>query len=153
MAFQHGFLEKPIVNIWIKEFIKELKAQFPQLNIQYPKFKYISTIDIDNAYLYRGKGFVRLTAFLLKAIGRFNFEAIKMAFLVTTKKRKDPFDTYSLQFNLQKKYNLDVRYFMLLGDYTLAINFQRICSITSFPTPTPSLALQTGVVTELGAVR
>ena len=117
LAFKHGFLEKPIVNIWIKEFIEKLKEQFPNLNIQHPKFKYISTIDIDNAYLYRGKGFIRSIAFLLKAIGRFNFEAIKMAFLVTTKKRKDPFDTYSLQFNLQKKYNLDVRYFMLLGDY------------------------------------
>ena len=117
LAFKHGFLEKPIVNIWIKEFIEKLKEKFPDLNIQQPKFKYISTIDIDNAYLYRGKGFVRSTAFLLKAIGTFNFKAIKMAFLVTTNKRKDPFDTYSLQFNLQKKYNLDVRYFMLLGDY------------------------------------
>ncbi len=34
-------------------------------------------------------------------------------------KRKDPFDTYSLQFNLQKKYNIDVKYFVLLGDYGL----------------------------------
>jgi hypothetical protein len=117
LAFKHGFLKKPIVNIWIKEFIEKLEEQFPNLNIQHSKFKYISTIDIDNAYLYRGKGFVRSTAFLLKAIGTFNFKAIKMAFLVTTNKRKDPFDTYSLQFNLQKKYNLDVRYFMLLGDY------------------------------------
>ena len=117
LAFKHGFFKKPIVNIWIKEFIEKLEEQFPNLNIQHPKFKYISTIDIDNAYLYRGKGFVRSTAFLLKAIGTFNFKAIKMAFLVTTNKRKDPFDTYSLQFNLQKKYNLDVRYFMLLGDY------------------------------------
>ncbi len=117
LAFKHGFLEKPIVSIWIKEFIENLKEQFPNLDVQHPRFKYISTIDIDNAYLYRGKGFVRSTAFLLKAIGSFNFKAIKMALLVTTNKRKDPFDTYSLQFNLQKKYNLDVRYFMLLGDY------------------------------------
>ena len=117
LAFKHGFLEKPIVNIWTKEFIEKLEEKFPNLNIKHPKFKYISTIDIDNAYLYRGKGFVRSTAFLLKAIAVFNFEAIKTAFLVTANKRKDPFDTYSLQFNLQKKYNLNVRYFMLLGDY------------------------------------
>jgi len=42
-----------------------------------------------------------------------------MAVAVSSKKRKDPFDTYSLQFNLQKKYNLDMRYFVLLGDYGL----------------------------------
>ena len=117
LAYKHGFLQKPIVNIWLKQFIHQLQSQFPNLIIQYPKFKYISTIDIDNAYLYKGKGFIRSVSFLLKAIGSLNLEAIKMAFLVASKKRKDPFDTYSLQFNLQKKYNLDVRYFMLMGDY------------------------------------
>ena len=117
LAYKHGFLQKPIVNIWLKQFIGQLQSQFPNLIIQIPKFKYISTIDIDNAYLYKGKGFVRSVAFLLKALGSFDFEAIKMAFQVTLKKRKDPFDTYSLQFNLQKKYNLDVRYFILMGDY------------------------------------
>jgi len=117
LAYKNNFLQKPIVNIWLKQFIQKLQNQFPNLIIQYPKFKYISTIDIDNAYLYKGKGFVRSVAFLLKSVSTFNFEAIKLAYLVASKKRKDPFDTYSLQFNLQKKYNLDVRYFLLMGDY------------------------------------
>jgi len=117
LAYKHGFLQKPIINIWLKQFVDQLQSQFSNLIIQCPKFKYISTIDIDNAYLYKGKGFIRSVAFLLKALSSFNFEAIKMAFQVASKKRKDPFDTYSLQFNLQKKYNLDVRYFMLMGDY------------------------------------
>ena len=117
LAYKHGFLQKPIVNIWLMQFIFQLHSQFPNLKVQFPKFKYISTIDIDNAYLYKGKGFVRSLAFLLKAVFTFNFESLKMAFLVASKKRKDPFDTYSLQLNLQKKYNLDMRYFMLLGDY------------------------------------
>jgi len=89
------------------------------LEIKHPTFKFISTIDIDNAYLYKGKGFVRSAAFLLKAILRFDIDSLKMAVAVSSKKRKDPFDTYSLQFNLQKKYNLDMRYFVLLGDYGL----------------------------------
>jgi hypothetical protein len=117
LAFRHDFLQKPIVNIWLKQFINQLENQFPSLTIHSPKFKYISTIDIDNAYLYKGKGFVRSVASLLKAVFTFDVETIKMAFLVTSKKRKDPFDTYSLQFNLQKKYKLDVRYFVLMGDY------------------------------------
>jgi len=62
---------------------------------------------------------VRSAAFLLKAMLRFDIDSLKMAVAVSSKKRKDPFDTYSLQFNLQKKYNLDVRYFVLLGDYGL----------------------------------
>ena len=119
LAFKHNFLQKPVVNIWAKHLIGVLQGKFPDLKIKSPQFKYISTIDIDNAYLYKGKGFMRSVAFLLKAIVRFDVEVLKMAVAVSTKKRKDPFDTYSLQFNLQNKYKLDVRYFVLLGDYGL----------------------------------
>jgi len=119
LAFKHNFLQKPVVNIWAKHLIDVLQGKFPYLKIKQPKFKYISTIDIDNAFLYKGKGFVRSIAFLLKAILSFDVEVLKMAVAVSSKKRKDPFDTYSLQFNLQNKYKLDVRYFVLLGDYGL----------------------------------
>ena len=119
LAFKHNFLQKPVVNIWAKQLISVIEDKFPDLEIKYPTFKFISTIDIDNAYLYKGKGFVRSAAFLLKAMLRFDIDSLKMALAVSSKKRKDPFDTYSLQFNLQKKYNLDVRYFVLLGDYGL----------------------------------
>jgi len=119
LAFKHGFLQKPVVNIWAKQLINAIEDKFPYLKIKSPRFKFVSTIDIDNAYLYKGKGFVRSAAFLLKAILRFDIDSLKMAVEVSSKKRKDPFDTYSLQFNLQKKYNLDVRYFVLLGDYGL----------------------------------
>ena len=119
LAFKHNFLQKPVVNIWAKQLISVIVDKFPYLKIKSPTFKYISTIDIDNAYLYKGKGFVRSVAFLLKAIFSFDIDSLKMALAVSSKKRKDPFDTYSLQFNLQKKYNLDVRYFLLLGDYGL----------------------------------
>ena len=119
LAFKHNFLQKPVVNIWAKQLISVIKDKFPYLQIKYPTFNYISTIDIDNAFLYKGKGFVRSVAFLLNAILSFDIDSLKMAVAVSSKKRKDPFDTYSLQFNLQKKYNLEVRYFVLLGDYGL----------------------------------
>ncbi|MBT3612180.1 MAG: hypothetical protein HN522_04495 [Flavobacteriales bacterium] len=119
LAFKHNFLQKPVVNIWAKQLISVIDDKFPYLKIKHPRFKYISTIDIDNAFLYKGKGFMRSIAFLLKAMLRFDIDSLKMAVTVISKKRKDPFDTFSLQLNLQKKYNLDVRYFVLLGDYGL----------------------------------
>ena len=119
IAYKEGFLKRPIVNIWVQEFIAVLEDKYPELQINKPKFKYISTIDIDNAYLYKGKGFVRFLAFLIKSVLSFNFSEIKQAVEVVFRKRKDPYDTYSLQFNLQKKYDLNVKYFVLLGDYGL----------------------------------
>lgn len=112
-------LKKPIVNIWLKEFITALTEHYSQLIVDLPRFKYISTIDIDNAYFYKGKGFVRSFALFIKLLMKFNFENIKFAISIFQKKRKDPFDTYSLQFNLNKKYDVNTRYFVLLGDYGL----------------------------------
>tara|TARA_B110000003_G_C16623752_1_gene524062 strand:+ start:384 stop:1700 length:1317 start_codon:yes stop_codon:yes gene_type:complete len=117
LAFRYGFLEKPIIEIWIKDFIEKLEQYFNHSVIKYPKFKYVSTIDIDNAYLYKGKGFVRSVAFFLKAISEFSYKLLKKGLLVIIGKRKDPYDTYSFQINIQKKYNIAVRYFVLLGNY------------------------------------
>ena len=119
VASKNNFLQKPIVNIWVKKFIDFIIEKYPSLEISNPKFNFISTFDIDNAYLYKGKGFVRSIATLLRLFISFRFDDIRLAFLVVTNKRKDPFDTYSFQFNLHKKYNIDVRYFVLLGDYGL----------------------------------
>ena len=115
IAYQKNFLHKPIVNIWMKKFIDYVEISFPLFVIKKPNFKFISTIDVDNAFLFKGKGFLRSIGTICKSF--FNFKNLMYAFSVLRKQRKDPFDTYSFQFNLQKKYKIDVRYFILLGNY------------------------------------
>ena len=117
IAYKNGFLHKPIVNIWINNFIRHLELKNSSLKIKKPKFKFISTIDIDNAFLINGKGFVRSLAFVVKSIFNINVENLQLFIDVLLNKRKDPFDTYTLQFNLNHKYNLNTKYFILLGDY------------------------------------
>tara|TARA_B100001758_G_scaffold247943_1_gene268839 strand:- start:3678 stop:5006 length:1329 start_codon:yes stop_codon:yes gene_type:complete len=117
IAFKKGFLRKPVVNIWIQEFIVFMTDFDSKLEVETASFRYISTIDIDNAYLYKGKGFVRTTALIVRSLLNLDFKNIRFIFSILFERRKDPFDTYSLQFNLQKKYSIDVRYFILLGDY------------------------------------
>ncbi|MAW21620.1 MAG: hypothetical protein CMD16_04415 [Flavobacteriales bacterium] len=119
IAFKKGFLRKPVVNIWIQEFVCFIKDFASTLEVKTASFSYISTIDIDNAYLYKGKGFVRTIALIVRSLLNLDFKNIRFMFSIFFERRKDPFDTYSFQFNLQKKYNIDVRYFILLGDYGL----------------------------------
>src|SRR6185295_15172546 len=46
LAYQHEFLQKPLVNIWTK-WIKELmERKFPTLHFQEKKYAFVSTIDI-----------------------------------------------------------------------------------------------------------
>jgi hypothetical protein len=116
LAFQHHFLETPLVNIWAYNIAKEIVKNYPSIKFPKQTFKFISTIDIDNAYAYKHKGFLRVLGGLLKALTKGNLtERIK----VLTGKLPDPYDTFDYQFNIHKKYNISPIYFFLLGDYGL----------------------------------
>lgn len=117
LAFQNNFLETPLVNFWVNEIAKRIETysnefQFPERN-----FKFISTIDIDNAYAYKHKGFIRVLGGLAKSL--FIQSNFKDRLRVIFGKNQDPFDTYQYQFEIHKKYNVFPIYFFLLGDYGL----------------------------------
>jgi len=119
LAYNNDFLQKPVINIWGKKLIDKIKNRFPNLPIKEPAYQYISTIDIDNAFYFREKGFVRSVAGFLMSLFSFDFKGIKQRFAVLVGNEKDPYDTYQLQLQIQKKYNLEVIYFILLADYGL----------------------------------
>ena len=119
LAYNNDFLQKPVINIWGKKLIDKIKNRFPNLPIKESEYQYISTIDIDNAFYFREKGFVRSAAGFLSSFFSFDFKGIKQRFAVLMGAEKDPYDTYQLQLQIQKKYNLKVIYFFLLADYGL----------------------------------
>ncbi|MBC8265715.1 MAG: polysaccharide deacetylase family protein [Flavobacteriales bacterium] len=119
LAYKNDFLQKPMVNIWTKTLIEEIKQKYPSLKIVHPTYNYISTIDIDNAFYYLEKGFVRSIAGLFRSLFSVDFKAIKERTAVLFGKEKDPYDTYAAQLKLQKEYDLEVIYFILLADYGL----------------------------------
>ena len=117
LAYQYDFLKLPLVNLWINEFEKLLVKKFPLLQITHKVYKYISTIDIDNAYKYLEKGVMRTIGGYLKSIVRFDKKDFMQRTAVLLMKEKDPFDSYGYQLEIQKKYKLSMIYFFLLGDY------------------------------------
>jgi len=114
LAFQNNFLETPIVNLWINKIEKIVSSH----NIEFPKrdFKYISTIDIDNAYAYKHKGFIRTLGGLIKS---FKSGDTSKRLKVLFGKGQDPYDTFEYQLEVHKQNNISPIYFFLLGDYAL----------------------------------
>tara|TARA_B110001454_G_C12690113_1_gene421957 strand:+ start:176 stop:1480 length:1305 start_codon:yes stop_codon:yes gene_type:complete len=119
LAYKHDFLQKPLINIWAKSLMQKIKQKHPDLEVIFPTYNYISTIDIDNAFYYLEKGFVRSLAGVFTSLFSFDFNGIQQRFAVLLGKQKDPYDTYDAQLKLQKEYNLKVIYFILLADYGL----------------------------------
>ena len=117
VAYQNQFLHIPIINFWQKALKEAIQKKFPDLKLASSNFRFISTIDIDNAFYYKEKGFARTLASFFRSAIHMDVEGIKKRWKVITNRLADPNDTYDLQLELQKKYNLEVLYFILLGDY------------------------------------
>jgi len=117
LAYKNDFLQKPVINIWAKILVNKITQKYPNLEVICPAYKYISTIDIDNAFYYLEKGFVRSLAGFLSSVFSFDFKSIKHRVAVLLGKEKDPYDSYDVQLKLQKEYDLEVIYFILLADY------------------------------------
>ncbi|MCF6167528.1 polysaccharide deacetylase family protein [Lutibacter sp.] len=118
IAFKNNFLEIPVVNLWVLELKKEILKKQPNFIFPKLKYKFMNTIDIDVAYAYKGKGFIRHLGGTLKAILTLNTGEIKHKFNYFIKNQKDPYNTYDTLDRLQELYNTKNIYFFHLGNYT-----------------------------------
>jgi hypothetical protein len=117
LAYEEKFLDKPVVDYYalaVYQFLKEKFDDFPTYKRTYA---YQPTIDIDNAFAIKNKGFERIIAGLFQSLFKADFKAFKERLYVALHLQQDPYDTYDYQLQLIKKHNLNIIYFILLGDY------------------------------------
>ncbi len=114
LAYQYDFLHFPLVNLWLQELKLLLAEQFPQLRFKEREYSFLSTIDVDNVYKYRHKGFVRSMAGL---ISDRSFSKMKQRIRILLDLEKDPFDCYDFLIQAHKQHNTKALFFFLLGDY------------------------------------
>ena len=108
MAFKEGFLDKPLINIWIKDFADALRSRFPALSIKRNTFSYTPTYDIDIAWSYRNKGLLRnLGGFMRKP----SLERLSVLFRL----KADPYSSYEFLHNLHRLHKIEPIYFFLVA--------------------------------------
>jgi len=117
LAYQKNFLGKPLVNIYAYLIRDLLISRYPYLKFPERKYRYISTIDIDNAWAFLQKGFMRTAGAYARSLVKLDIDDLTERTKVLTRLAKDPYDTYDYQFELQKKYRFRTIYFFLLGEY------------------------------------
>jgi hypothetical protein len=117
LAYRNGFLQRPVVNIWAQWIREAISARFGQVVFAERKYEFISTLDIDNAYAYKEKGFTRSIGGYLKSLSKLNFGEMAERTRVLLGLEKDPYDTYDFQLDMLNRYRFKSIYFILLGDY------------------------------------
>lgn len=115
--FENDMLQKPLVDIWTLALGARLQAVYPDLPIKKRKFTFIPTYDVDAAWAYKSKGVYRTLGGFIKDLSLGDRERIRERHQVLMGKRKDPFDSFEFQFELQKEFKLKPIYFILCGEY------------------------------------
>ena len=117
VAYKAGFLHLPVIHLWAETLKEALNVQFP--DIQFPKqtFKQINTIDIDVAYAFKGKPWIRQVGNILKSAVTFNFKELKYRWNYWVN-GVDYLDTYDYIIHLAKSSQKPLIFFFEVGKYS-----------------------------------
>jgi hypothetical protein len=118
LAFKYRFLEKPVVDIWAYKLLKILQEKFPNYTYKKRTYKFISTIDIDNAFAYKHKSLIRSVGGFFTDLIHLKLSEVWSRLIVLLNLKNDPFDTFPKLLRLKKDMNVHTIFFFLIGNYT-----------------------------------
>ncbi len=128
ILYSRQFHNKPVVDQWILEFNLALRRLYPGLKFPEKKFRIISTIDVDNVYAYRHKGFVRTAGAIFRDLLKLDISATSERLSVFCGWKKDPFDIYEDVSRFCNQNGIPLFWFFLLRSgqrYDRAIDHSR----------------------------
>jgi len=117
LAYKNGFLQRPVIDLWAKEFSKSILKKFQTLAFRRNEFKSIVTIDTDQPFAYRGKSLLRSIGGLINDI-RGNSGHASDRYRTVTKGEKDPFEVFDYISECIAKNKSDSMFFFPTGNYS-----------------------------------
>lgn len=114
-AGRHGFLKMPVVDMWSMMLGDELARLKPLAERRNDSYRALMTFDIDQAFAYRGHGFIRNTAGVIKdTFTRYSNPVHRIGTL--TGKKEDPYNLFGYMTEQVRKHNSDAIFFFPVGE-------------------------------------
>lgn len=92
VAWQHGFLKRPIVDEWVEDLKEKLSAPFKDIRFVDLNASLLATCDVDIAWSYRHKGLLRNIGGFFNDCRNLRWSKMLERWLVLAGLKKDPFD-------------------------------------------------------------
>ncbi len=115
---KHRLLDKPLVNIWAEEIKKIIIRNFPEVVRNENQFSALISIDVDQAYAFKYRGFIKNCISLLKNVFSFKTDFIISQIKTQLNLSKDPYDSFNYLKHIQQEANLNFTYFVNLGKFS-----------------------------------
>lgn len=113
-ALKNNFLEEPVVDQWIMQLTVLLKQQFPSLMIKKRSYSFVPSIDVDQAFAIKEKGWLRQTGAIIKLIIKGQWHSAAFNTKVLKNKQSDPNDTFTYLDTIHKAKAI---YFFLIAKH------------------------------------
>lgn len=118
LAYQHKFLEMPVVDLWAFKLFESLKERFPDIQRKERKYNFISIINVTTSHAYAMRGFIRTLGGMLLDLGKLKFRQVVQRFLVLLGVRKDPYDNFYELVDIHKKYPIRTMFFFQFAKHS-----------------------------------
>ncbi|MEX0966672.1 MAG: polysaccharide deacetylase family protein [Bacteroidia bacterium] len=114
LASREGFLQLPVVDIWISMLRDRLLKHFPALNLEAPQSEFVPTIDVDQAFSIKGKGLIRTAGGMVRDLLK-NPANVSNRLKVLAGLKPDPYDNFDYLDHQFEKYRLRPVFFVQVG--------------------------------------
>lgn len=113
IQYKLNLLERAVVHDYAHMLAAALGLKIPG-----PGFRLWNTFDIDMAWAYKHKGFLRNFSGLVKEFLSLKFKAVRHRMSVLMGLRPDPYDNFDYMLEQDEHFKIKSKCFVLLGDYS-----------------------------------
>ena len=118
LAYQHKFLEMPVVDLWAFKLLDALKIRFPDLERKERNYSFTSIINVTTSHAYAMRGFARTLGGMFLDIGGLKFRQVGRRFSVLLGFKKDPYDNFYELVEIHKKYPIKTMFFFQFAKHS-----------------------------------
>ena len=118
LAYNHEFLDQPVVDIWAYKFKAVLQERFSDYSYPERKYSIQPVIDVPVAYYFKNKGLLRAIGGSFRDLIKFRFKQFYQRHLAMLGFVRDPYDTFKWIITKQKQYDFKFMVFFLVGRYS-----------------------------------
>lgn len=118
LAFKNRFLNKPIIDFWIKRFKEKFLDFYPNIKFRKDSFKLITCLEVPCAFDFKGKGLLRTVGGIFRDILRLDVYRLYRRIPVLLNFKTDPLDNYSSWIKLNRTNKIETVVFFLLSNFS-----------------------------------
>ncbi|WP_421806617.1 polysaccharide deacetylase family protein [Flagellimonas sp.] len=118
IAYQHDFLELPVVDLWAYKLLEALQERFPDLETKEKSYSFTSIINVTTSHAYAMRGISRTLGGFLLDLGNFRFREVWERFSVLMRIKKDPYDNFFDLVEIHKKFPIKTMFFFQFAKHS-----------------------------------